>query len=137
MGPLGYLVVASQRTYWTCDMRIENLSRPGELPTPGDLVTIHHTESVRETKILPPPPPEVPVSRWISAAEYRDRFTLEEKRALYTLAKTVLDVQIWLDDFNSPRTSVDLERERQTLLPVVAAGALSATRAMELTSLGE
>ena len=37
----------------------------------------------------------------LTILEFRDRFTLDEKRALYTAAESVIDIKIWLDDLAS------------------------------------
>ncbi len=44
----------------------------------------------------------------ITKTAFRNRFTMEEKRALYTAAKTVIDIQIFLDDL-SDASSIHLE----------------------------
>lgn len=43
----------------------------------------------------------------ISKLAFRNRFTQAEKVAIYTAAKTSVDIQIWIDDLNSAIT-VDL-----------------------------
>jgi hypothetical protein len=43
-------------------------------------------------------PPE-PISRTrLTRLEFRNRFTVAEKEAIYTAAETVISVRIWLDD---------------------------------------
>jgi len=42
-----------------------------------------------------------PASRVMSVLDFRSLFTLDEKRAIYTAAKTEIDVQIWLDDLSA------------------------------------
>lgn len=53
------------------------------------------------TFTAPPPEPVIPEPRKVILThyEYMNRFTMDELRAIYTAAKTVVDIEIWLDKF--------------------------------------
>lgn len=44
--------------------------------------------------------------------DFRNLFTLDEKRAIYTAATQYVDIQIWLDDLAVVATQVDTEDAR-------------------------
>jgi hypothetical protein len=44
--------------------------------------------------------------------DFRNLFTLDEKRAIYTAAAQYVDIQIWLDDLAVVSTQVDTEDPR-------------------------
>lgn len=81
----------------------------------------------------------VPVRRRLSTLAFRDRFTQAEKVAIYTAAKSSIEVQIWLDDLaaatpESDGTAVDLDDPR-TIADVQAlevAGLIGAGRAAQV-----
>lgn len=54
----------------------------------------------------PPPPPAGP--RILTHLQYMNRFTMTELRNIYTAAKSVVDVEIWLDKFKMA-TDVNLD----------------------------
>lgn len=68
--------------------------------------------------VEPTPEPEVvvvPQARQITILAFRDRLTMDEKRAIYTEAKTNVDVQIWIDELNAVQDGrVDLDDPRIT-----------------------
>lgn len=81
------------------------------------------------------------ISRRLSTLAFRDRFTMDEKRAIYTAAQTVVDVRIWLDDLNaatpdSDGTAVDLDDLRTVagVQALEAAGLIGTGRAAEILS---
>lgn len=81
---------------------------------------------------LPPAPPTAPKNA-ITVLAFRSRFTQAEKQAIYTAAKTSVDVQIWLDDL-AVATEVILDDAR-TMAGVQAmesVGLISAGRSAEI-----
>lgn len=78
-------------------------------------------------------------SRRLTTLAFRDRFTLDEKRAIYTAALTSVDVKIWLDDLaaatpEADGTSVDLDDARTVagVQGLESAGLLAAGRAAQI-----
>lgn len=67
----------------------------------------------------------------LTITQFRQRFTLEEKRRIYTAAETAVDIRIWLDDLASVKDSeVDTaDPEMVTaIMGLEAAGLLDAGR---------
>jgi len=74
-------------------------------------------------------------SRIITVLAFRDRFTMDEKRAIYTAAKTVVDIQIWLDDLSESQDDmVDLDDPRMiaAVMGLEPAGLIGVGRAQEI-----
>ena len=69
----------------------------------------------------------------ITQLAFRNRFTPAEKVALYTAAKTNVDIQIYLDDV-AAATFIDLQRAdtRAAVQGLEAAGLLAPGRALEI-----
>lgn len=69
----------------------------------------------------------------ITKLAFRNRFTPAEKNALYTAAKSSVDIQIYLDDV-SAATFIDLQRAdtRANVQALETAGLLAAGRAMQI-----
>jgi len=69
----------------------------------------------------------------ISKLDYMSRFTDTELATIYTMAKQVVQVEIWLEKFKLA-TDVDLAdtRTKDGLLALEAAGLLAAGRAKEI-----
>ena len=69
----------------------------------------------------------------ITKLAFRNRFTQAEKVALYTAAKTNVDIQIYLDDVNAA-TYIDLQRAdtRASVQGLELAGLLAAGRAAQI-----
>jgi hypothetical protein len=57
---------------------------------------VKHYEFYREI-----PEPEPPPEKIISKLAFRERFTTQEKVAVYTAAETNILIKVWLDDLNS------------------------------------
>jgi hypothetical protein len=72
----------------------------------------------------------------LSVLDFRDRFTLDEKRAIYVAADSVVDIKIWLDDLASvtPENGVDTADVRtiEGVQGLEAAGLIAAGRAQEI-----
>lgn len=71
----------------------------------------------------------------VTITEFRNRFTTDEKRAIYSAAKVSVDVQIYLDDLQSAgERGVDLSSPGTVagINALVAAGILSAARGEEI-----
>lgn len=77
--------------------------------------------------------PEPPVTRSITVLAFRSRFTQAEKQAIYTAAKSSVDLQIWLDDL-AVATEVILDDDRTLagLQAMESAGFIGAGRAAEI-----
>lgn len=85
----------------------------------------------------------------LTITQFRDRFTLAEKRAIYAAAASVPDVRIWLDDLAAVTvvldpadpsrvlSGVDLEDARTVagVQGLEAAGLIAAGRAAEILEL--
>lgn len=80
-----------------------------------------------------PDAPAPPVTRSITVLAFRSRFTQAEKQAIYTAAKSSVDVQIWLDDL-AVATEVILDDARTLagLQAMESAGFIGAGRAAEI-----
>lgn len=81
----------------------------------------------------PPAPPAPPPVRTVSKLQYMGRFTDSELAAIYTAAKAVVQVEIWLDKFKLT-SEVDLDDPRTIagLQAMEAAGLIGAGRAQEI-----
>jgi len=67
----------------------------------------------------------------LTITQFRQRFTLEEKRRIYTAAETAVDIRIWLDDLASVKDSeVDTADPEMiaAIMGLEAAGLLDAGR---------
>lgn len=85
----------------------------------------------------------------LTITQFRDRFTLDEKRAIYAAAASVADVRIWLDDLAAVTVVLDPADQSRVLSGVdladprtvagvqglEAAGLLVAGRAAEILEL--
>ena len=80
-----------------------------------------------------PAAPTAEPKKSITVLAFRSRFTQAEKQAIYTAAKTSVDVQIWLDDL-AVATEVILDDARTTagVQAMESAGLISAGRAAEI-----
>lgn len=89
------------------------------------------------TKWIAPPEPEpTPVSvRTLTKLEYMDRFTDAELEGIYTAAKTVVQVEIWLEKFKlATEVNLDDPRTIAGLQVMEAAGLLAVGRAAEIAA---
>ena len=81
------------------------------------------------------PEPEAPPKTVLTKLEYMDRFTDVELAAIYTMAKTDVNVEVWLEKFKAtpeinlldPRVTIGLE-------VLHTAGLLTAGRVIEILS---
>lgn len=117
-------------------MQIVNLSRDGQVPIDGDFISITYPNGVKEEKqywepVAPEPAPSAP--RILTHLQYMNRFTQAELRSIYALAKTVIDMEIWLDKFRQA-THINLDEQEliDGLASLVAAGVLAANRPAEI-----
>lgn len=78
---------------------------------------------------MPVPPP----SRTITRLEFRNRFTMAEKVAIYTAANSSVEIKIWLDDLACAEF-VDLfnEKTQQSVDALVQAGLITEQRKLEI-----
>jgi hypothetical protein len=69
----------------------------------------------------------------VTKLAFRNRFTPAEKAALYTAAKTSVDIQIYLDDVNAA-TFIDLQRTdtRASVHALESLGLIAAGRADQI-----
>lgn len=79
------------------------------------------------------PMPVYPAPRILTKLEFRNRFTMEEKVAIYTEAKTDVGVAVWLDDLASAE-NVDLDSPitQQGVQGLVALGLITQARQDEI-----
>lgn len=117
----------------------------GEVTRYTDLVgnTIIHNESCVVIDAEPPQPAWAltdtiqfvpkPASNVITKLEYMNRFTDTELATIYTLAKTMVQIEIWLEKFKMAE-NIDLVDPRiiAGLNALETAGALSVGRASEI-----
>jgi len=75
------------------------------------------------------PVPTYPPPRILSRLEFRNRFTMEEKVAIYTAAATDVTIAVWLDDLASAE-NVDLDSTltQQGVQGLVTLGLISESR---------
>jgi hypothetical protein len=95
------------------------------------LVTANGTVEGFEVVIVPAKPSEVLWTKTI--LQFRNMFTFDEKRAIYSAAKVNIDIQIWLDDLAS--ASEVRSNEPETIAGVKAletAGLIALGRANEI-----
>lgn len=81
------------------------------------------------TSFTPAPIPQAPISK----LEFRNRFTMNEKAAIYTAAKTSVAIQVWLEDL-AAASEVNTSHV-QTIAGVQAleqAGLIGAGRAVQI-----
>lgn len=89
------------------------------------------------TKWIAPPVPEpTPVSvRTLTKLEYMDRFTDLELAGIYTAAKTVVQVEIWLEKFKlATEVNLDDPRTLAGLQAMESAGLLGVGRSAEIAA---
>lgn len=80
-----------------------------------------------------PPTPTPVVKRTLTRLEYMDRFTDAELAGIYTAAKSVVQVEVWLEKFKLAEF-IDLTDQRTIagVQSLEAAGLLAAGRAAEI-----
>lgn len=90
------------------------------------------------TKWIAPPTPEPlppPPVRVLTKLEYMDRFMDAELAGIYTAAKTVVQVEIWLEKFKlATEVNLDDARTLLGLQAMEAAGLLESGRAAEIAA---
>lgn len=80
-------------------------------------------------------PPAPTATRTITKLQYMGLFTDNELRAIYTAAKAVVDVEIWLDKFKiTPEVDLDDPRTIGGLQAMETAGLIGAGRAAWIAS---
>jgi hypothetical protein len=81
------------------------------------------------------PAPYVPPARIISKLEYMNRFTDAELQTIYSTAKTVVAIEVWLAKFNAT-TDIDLDDPRTIsgLASMEDFGLIALGRAQEILS---
>lgn len=74
-----------------------------------------------------------PVTRIITPYAFKERFTEDEVVAIYTLAKSVVHIQIYLDDLNRlKQVDLALLKTKMSLQALQAAGVLTEERVNEI-----
>ena len=88
-----------------------------------------HWDSANGVFFNPPPDPVYVISK----EEFRNRFTREEKIALYEKAKTDIEVQVFLDDLNT-LSSIDVSNSEviDSANHLVSAGVIIKNRVQEI-----
>ena len=81
----------------------------------------------------PSPPAPKPQSRILTRLEYMNQFTDAELAAIYTAAKSVVEIEIWLEKFKVT-TEVDIDDPRTVsgVQALEGAGLIAAGRAQEI-----
>ena len=88
-----------------------------------------HWDSANGTFFYPPPPPVYD----IPSVEFKNRFTREEKIALYETAKTDIATQVFLDDLNSnPSINVQDQETIDSVDHLVFVGVIVQARVEEI-----
>ena len=83
--------------------------------------------------VAPPTPTPVPTVRTLTHLQYMNRFTDAELEGIYTAAKAVVRVEVWLAKFNaSSEINLDDPYTIGGLQAMEAAGLLAAGRAAEI-----
>lgn len=89
---------------------------------------------VEPEPVVETPQPE-PAPRTITRLEYMNRFTDEELAGLWTAAKSVVQIEIWLEKFKLAEfISLDDPRTVEGLLALEGAGLLAPGRANEIVA---
>ena len=82
---------------------------------------------------LPSADAQVSPLRKLTHLQYMNRFTQGELRSIYAAAKTVVDVEIWLDKFKlASDVSLDDPSTIEGLSAMESAGLIGAGRAVEI-----
>lgn len=69
----------------------------------------------------------------LSVREFREQFTAAEKQAIYTTAKSVVDIEVWLDDLRSVEwVDLDFQQTIDSVNGLEVAGLIGAGRAAEI-----
>lgn len=100
---------------------VDNLTPPAQIGWLFDGNKLHPADGVAVS------------SKKITRLSFRNRFTLQEKGAIYTVAKTNVGIQVWLDDL-AAATFVDLARADTiaTVNQLAAYGFITSARAAEI-----
>lgn len=104
------------------------------VPAPNGPAWVINAEPPFPSWGLPDTPlPEPTPSRTLTRLEFRNRFTMSEKVAIYTAANTSVEIKIWLDDLACAE-SVDLfdPQTQQSVEELVQAGLLTEQRKNEI-----
>ena len=115
-------------------MTTENLTHPGVDPVDGDLIRITYANGSTEEKqywspvVVPPAPVRV-----LTKLQYMNRFHDAELAGIYTAAKTVVQVEIWLEKFKlASEINLDDPITIGGLQAMEVAGLIGAGRAAEI-----
>lgn len=102
------------------------------VPSQGSGIGWTYVDGVFTAPLPPAPTPPAPVRRLTKLA-YMNRFTDAELAGIYTAAKTVVQVEIWLEKFKLA-TEINLDDPETVagLLAMEAAGLLTSGRAAEI-----
>lgn len=74
--------------------------------------------------------------RILTKFQFMSRFTIAEKRAIYGLENTVIDVRVWLEEFRmSGDVNLDLDATINGLNGLAAGGILTPQRVLEIRGL--
>ncbi len=80
-----------------------------------------------------PPAIEPEIKQPISVLDFRNRFTQDEKIAIYTAAKQVVAIQVWIDDLASAKdVTVTHDQTIAGINALESAGLIGAGRAAEI-----
>ena len=94
----------------------------------ADFIAAHHPDAVlQEDDALPE------IKQPISVLDFRNRFTQAEKIAIYTAAKSVVAIQVWIDDLASAKdVNVTHDQTIAGINALESAGLIAKGRAAEI-----
>lgn len=85
------------------------------------------------TDFTEPAPGEPEKRMRLSVREFREQFTAAEKQAIYTAAKSVIDIEVWLDDLRSVEwVDLDFQQTIDSVNGLEAASLIGTGRAAEI-----
>ena len=96
----------------------------------ADFIAVHHPDAVLQEDDVAPE-----IKQPISVLDFRNRFTQDEKIAIYTAAKQVVAIQVWIDDLASAKdVNVTHDQTIAGINALESAGLIGAGRAAEILS---
>jgi hypothetical protein len=94
----------------------------------ADFIAAHHPDAELLEDVVEPE-----IKQPISVLDFRNRFTQAEKIAIYTAAKQVVAIQVWIDDLASAKdVNVTHTQTIEGINALEAAGLIGVGRAAEI-----
>lgn len=99
----------------------------------GYIVRTYPNGTVERIKYSPPVEPEPEITRTLTKLQFRNRFTTEEKVALYTAAESNVLIRVFLDDVAAAQEiDLDYPATVEGVHALEAFGIIDAGRATEI-----